>query len=90
MKIKATYSCGHDATRNFDGRNVVARINSRAWEAQASTRGCPCCNETRRVAAINALDAEGLRQILINLVTHNVVAQAIDDAAIQAQRTGEA
>ena len=81
MKIKATYSCGHDATLNFDRRNVIARCNAPKWEAQASTRCCPKCNKARRIAAINSLDADTVRQILIGLISHGEVIRAVEDAA---------
>jgi hypothetical protein len=81
MKIAATYACGHDATKNFDGRNVVARINSRDWVRHAGTRCCPTCNKTRRVEAINAMDADTMRQILISLASQGEVIRAIEDAA---------
>jgi hypothetical protein len=81
MKIAATYACGHDATKNFDGRNMGARCDASAWESKAAGRCCPTCNKTRRVAAINAMDADTMRQILIGLVTHGEVIRAIEDAA---------
>lgn len=81
MKIKATYACGHDATKTFDGRNMMARITSRDWEEKAAGRCCPTCNKARRVAAVNAMDADTMRQILIGLVSNGEVIRAIEDAA---------
>lgn len=81
MKIAATYACGHDGTKNFDGRNVGERINATRWGTHAATRCCPRCNKTRRIEAINAMDADTMRQILIDLVSHGEVIRAIEDAA---------
>ena len=82
MKIAATYACGHDATKSFDGRNMGARCDARAWSEKASARSCPSCNAKRRVAVINQMDADTLRKILTSLVTHAVVINAIEDASV--------
>ena len=81
MKINATYSCGHDATKNFDGRSSVARASASMWEPRAASRCCPTCNKARRIAAIHAMHAETMREILIELVSQGEVIRAIENAA---------
>ena len=80
MLICATYTCGHDATKNFDGRNMMARANARDWELKAAGRVCPSCNKTQRVDAINAMDESTMRQILIGLITYDNVIRAVEEA----------
>jgi hypothetical protein len=81
MKINATYACGHDATKKFDGRNMAERAIASGWESKAAGRCCPTCNKARRIAAINAMDADTMRQILIDLATQGEVIRAIEAAA---------
>lgn len=83
MKIKATYSCGHDATKTFDLRNSFARGTAQKWPARAETLCCPKCNRTRQIAAINSLDADAVRQILIGLISagQGEAVRAVEDAA---------
>lgn len=81
MKINATYACGHDASKNFDGRNMAARAMASGWETKAAGRCCPTCNKAQRIAAVNAMDADTMREILIGLVSQGEVIRAIENAA---------
>jgi len=77
-KVAARYACGHDATRSFDCRNISFRIDARYWPENAAKKDCPACNKARRVAVINGLGADDLREILIGLAGNKFVADAID------------
>ena len=80
MKIKATYSCGHDATVNFDGRNRFQKLKSHTFARDAATLTCPKCKRSKRLAAIRSMDPDSLRRILGDLVSLHAVGVAIDEA----------
>ena len=80
MKINATYACGHDAARDFDGRSLGARSEASGWSLKASGKCCPRCSKAQITEAVNALDADTLRQILLSLTSNRAVVEAIKDA----------
>jgi hypothetical protein len=80
MKIAATYACGHDATFNFDGRNLAQKWESRTWAAKAAMLPCMKCKRNKRMAAIRSMDPDTMRRILGSLLSHTSVGEAIDEA----------
>lgn len=78
MKTQATYACGHDAARFFDGRNMGQRCEAASWPERASRRMCPDCNTARRVAQVQAMDEATLRRVLTAMVD----ARGFDDAVL--------
>ena len=68
MKIEATFSCGHDATRDFDGRNMGRRVAANAWAGEAAARPCPDCRNAARIARIQSMTPTEMRAALLTLV----------------------
>lgn len=68
MKINATFQCGHDATRSFDGRNMGQRWAATEWGTKAAARPCPDCLAAARVARVQSMSASEMRTALLALV----------------------
>ena len=78
MKIVATYACGHDATKDFDTRNLAKKWQAEEWKNKAYGRDCPKCNNSRIQQKLAGMDADTMRQILTSLLDMETVAKAID------------
>jgi len=82
MKVPATYACGHNASREFDGRNSARKWQAANWQVTAAGRDCPKCNNSRIQQKLEAMDADTMRQILTSLLLEMpAVAKAIDSIA---------